>query len=319
MATRIGSYAQNQAILQATLRTQANVVETQTQIATGKKTQSFSGLQGDSLRLLNAKGDLAKANQFLENITIAEQRLDIMLVSVQAVDEAAREMRTLFQSVQNGDGVNTIEVPTIAAQFRDQIVDALNAKDSERFLFAGAKTDTRPVVLDNGTYTAPSPPPYDAGPDLGYYEGDSTTLSVRVDNNFVVPYGFGANQDAFEKVIRALDNVAQTNFTSPPTAAELAVITSAIDDLTAAIENNGTNLTLEDIASEIALDQGLIASQRDKHDNFKAFLEDKIADIENVNTAEAVAKLNFEQTQLEASFQVIARAQRLTLNNFLSV
>jgi len=83
------------------------------------------------------------------------------------------------------------------------------------------------------------------------------------------------------------------------------------------IENNGANPTLQDIASEIALDQNLISAQRSKHQNVQVFLQNKIADIENIDTAEAVAKLNFEQVQLEASFQVISRAQRLTLNNFL--
>ncbi|HAA93300.1 MAG: hypothetical protein CMM48_18700 [Rhodospirillaceae bacterium] len=317
MVTRIGSFAQSQAVLQATLQTQNRLFETQTQVATGKKTQSFSGLEGDSQRLLNAKGDLAKTEQFLENITIAEQRLDLMLFAVDRTDEVAREMRSLFQSVQNGDAVNVLDIPGIAGQFRDQVVDLLNSKDNERFLFAGGKTDTRPVNLGNGVYTAPAPPPFDAGPDTGYYEGDATINTVRIDDNFTVPYGVIASADAFERVIRSLDNIAQMTFTSPPTAAELAVVDSAIAELNQAIENNGVNPTIQDIASEIALDQNLIGSQRARHDSVKVFLENKIADIENVNTAEAVAQLNFEQVQLEASYQAISRIQTLSLNAFL--
>ncbi|HAT36465.1 MAG TPA: hypothetical protein DCS82_12170 [Rhodospirillaceae bacterium] len=317
MVTRIGSFAQSQAVLQATLQTQNRLFETQTQVATGKKTQSFSGLEGDSQRLLNAKGDLAKTEQFLENITIAEQRLDLMLFAVDRTDEVAREMRSLFQSVQNGDAVNVLDIPGIAGQFRDQVVDLLNSKDNERFLFAGGKTDTRPVNLGNGVYTAPAPPPFDAGPDTGYYEVDATINAVRIDDNFTVPYGVIASADAFERVIRSLDNIAQMTFTSPPTAAELAVVDSAIAELNQAIENNGVNPTIQDIASEIALDQNLIGSQRARHDSVKVFLENKIADIENVNTAEAVAQLNFEQVQLEASYQAISRIQTLSLNAFL--
>jgi flagellar hook-associated protein 3 FlgL len=317
MVSRIGSFAQSQTILNSTLNTQARLFETQTQVSTGKKTQTFSGLAEDSQRLLNAKGDLAKSEQFLENITITEQRLELMLFSVDRVDEVAREMRSLFQGVQNGDAVNVLNIPGIAAQFRDQVVDLLNTKDNERFLFAGGNTDTAPVNLGNGTYTAPVTPPFDAGPDLGYYEGDNTLLSARVDNDFVVQYGQLASADAFEKVIRTLDNIAQTTFTSPPLAAELAVVQAAITELNAAIENNGVNPTLQDIASEIALDQNLISAQRSKHESVQVFLQNKIADIENVDTAEAISKLNFEQVQLEASFQVMSRAQRLSLNNFL--
>ncbi|MBO42977.1 MAG: hypothetical protein CMM28_04565 [Rhodospirillaceae bacterium] len=317
MVSRIGSFAQNQIILNATLNTQARLFESQTQVASGKRSQTFSGIAEDSQRLLNAKADLAKSEQFMENITITEQRLDLMLFSVDRLDEIAREMRSLFQSVRNGDAVNVIDIPGIASQFRDQAVDILNAKDNERFLFAGGNTDTRPVNLANGTYTAPSPPAFDAGPDVGYYEGDNTLLSARIDNNFVVQYGQLANADAFEKLIRSLDNIARMTFASPPTADQLAVVEAAVTELNRAIENNGANPTLQDIASEIALDQNLISAQRSKHQNVQVFLQNKIADIENIDTAEAVAKLNFEQVQLEASFQVISRAQRLTLNNFL--
>ena len=316
MVTRIGSHAQSQIVLQATLRTQARLFDSQTQVATGKKTQTFSGLAGDAQRLLNAKADLAKTDQFLENIEIAEQRLDMMLFSVDRVDEVAREMRSLFQSARNGDTANVLDVPNMAEQFRDLVVDLLNAKDNERFLFSGGKTDTKPVDLGNGIYTAPAPPPYDDGPDTGYYEGDDTVNEVRIDNSFVVSYGVLANADPFEKVIRALDNIAQMSFTEPPTADELAVVEAAITELNEAIEDNGVNPTLQNIASGIALDQNLIAEQRSKHRSVKVFLETKIGDIENVNTAEAVAKLNFEQVQLEASFQVISRIQRLTLNTF---
>ena len=317
MVIRIGSFAQSQNVLNSMLNTQSRLFETQTQVATGKRSQTFSGLAGDSQRLLNAKGDLAKSEQFLENITITEQRLDLMLLSVNRVDEVAREMRSLFQRVRTGDGVNVINIPDVAAQFRDQVVDVLNTKSNERFLFAGGNTDTRPVNLANGTYTAPTPPAFDAGPDLGYYEGDNTLLSARIDNDFVVQYGQLANANAFEKVIRTLDNIARMTFGSPPTADQLAVVEAAITELTRAIENNGANATLQDIASEIALDQNLISAQRSKHQSVQVFLLNKIGDIENIDTAEAVSKLNFEQVQLEASFQVISRASRLTLNNFL--
>ena len=44
MPARIGSFANQQLIIDATLRTQTNLTESQLQVATGKKTQTFSGL-----------------------------------------------------------------------------------------------------------------------------------------------------------------------------------------------------------------------------------------------------------------------------------
>ena len=86
-------------------------------------------------------------------------------------------------------------------------------KDDSRFLFAGGEIETRPVDISNGTYTTPviTGPPnpnFDQTVDAGYYEGDSAVQSTRIDDNFTVSYGILANESAFEKLIRTLDNIA---------------------------------------------------------------------------------------------------------------
>jgi len=58
-------------------------------------------------------------------------------------------------------------------------------------------------------------------------------------------------------------------------------------------------------------------SLRDKHNNFLQFSQDSIAKIENIDPAEVITALNFEQIQLEASFTTIARIKTLSLTNFL--
>ena len=90
-----------------------------------------------------------------------------------------------------------------------------------------------------------------------------------------------------------------------------------IDELTELIENNGTDKTLTDLRSDIGLDRVALDSIKGKHTDFLKFAQDSIDQIENVNIAEAVASLNFEQMQLEASFTTIARIQTLSLSNFL--
>ncbi|MBT5665736.1 MAG: hypothetical protein HOJ06_10365, partial [Rhodospirillaceae bacterium] len=68
---------------------------------------------------------------------------------------------------------------------------------------------------------------------------------------------------------------------------------------------------------QVELDRKLINDVNVKHNNFLLFAETNIADIEQVNVAEAVSTLNFEQITLEASFATLARVQQLSLNDFL--
>ena len=317
MVTRIGTFTNQQLILQATLRNQAQLSDTQLQVATGKKSQSFSGIPQDTSRLANLKNELAKSEQFVKNIDAVTKRLDLMEFGLEQIDDMAREMRSIIRSSINGDAADTNNLSALAQQFLDQIVEIMNLRDDSRYLFAGGRTDTQPVDLSNGVYTAPVPPPFDATVDTGYYEGDSAIAEVRIDDGVVVQYGILADESAFEKVIRALDHVAQTTFTTPITTAEKTMLTDAITALTEAVEDNGTDKTIGELAGDVVLDMRLLDSQREKHQEFINFASQSIADIENVDPAEAVTLLNFQQVQLQASYELIARIGSLSLANFL--
>jgi len=317
MVTRIGTFTNQQLILDATMRNQARAADTQLQVATGKKSQSFSGLSQDSSRLTNLKNELAKSEQFVSNIETVDKRLKLMEFGLEQIDDMARDMRSLIRSNLNGDAPATVNLTALAQQYLDQITEIMNLRDDSRYLFAGGKTDTKPVDLANGVYTAPAPPPFDATVDTGYYEGDAAIAEVRIDDNVVVQYGVLASESAFEKIIRALDNVAQTTFTSPITAAEKQMLNDAVTTLTEAVDDNGTSKTVGELAGDVVLDMRMLESQREKHEEYMNFATTSIADIENVNTAEAITLLNFQQVQLQASYELISRLGTLSLTNFL--
>ncbi|MGE4220451.1 MAG: hypothetical protein AB7G39_13470 [Alphaproteobacteria bacterium] len=315
--TRVGTAAQQQLVINAALRAQGRVLDTQAQLATGKKTQVYSGIANDTNRLITVKSDLAKAEQFIENTKNVEKRLDLMSFAVETIDSTARSFRTSLTNAINGDGANVIDLPAQAGAFVDQIVELLNTRDDSRYLFAGGKINAKPVDLGNGVYTPPAPPPFDAVADTGYYEGDAVQQSVRIDQGYELPYGINADASAFEKVLRAMDNIAQMTFSNPVTAAEQQTIRDAITTLTEAIDDNGTEPTLSGLLNNVSLNIKIVTEQREKHENFINLAEDTVADIENVNTAETVARINYEQVQLEASYNAIARVSNLSLNNFL--
>tara|TARA_B100000674_G_scaffold209660_1_gene171813 strand:- start:586 stop:1557 length:972 start_codon:yes stop_codon:yes gene_type:complete len=321
--SRVASLAQQQVITSAALRTQRNVNDLQVQIASGKHTQRFSGIAENAGRLVNLKSDLKQAEQFIENIIITEKRLDLMTFAMDQIEKVARKARTDLAGAMNGSAASKLQIPELMEAARDQIVELLNTKDDSRFLFAGGATNTRPVDLDpaNGytapTITSPRNPTFESAADNGYYQGDTVTQSTRIDEKFSVSYGIKASETAFEQVIRALDNVATHTFNDPINNDEVTFIKAAMAELTDAIDDNGTDNTLADLRADIGLNRVVLDSIKGKHNDFLKFAQDSIAQIENVDTAEALASLNFEQIQLEASFTTIARIQTLSLSNFL--
>lgn len=317
MVTRIGTFTNQQLILEATLRNQARHADTQLQVATGKKSQTFSGIAPDASRLTNLKNELAVSQQYVNNIDTVTGRLNMMEFGLEQIDSTARDMRSLIRSNLNGDAPNTVNLAALAQQYLNQITEIMNLKDGSRYLFSGSKTDTKPVDLSNGVYTAPSPPPFDATADTGYYQGDSSTAEVRIDDNVVVQYGITADQPAFEQIIRSLDSVAHMTFNNPVTPAQKQVLNDAIDTLTQALDNNGANKTIGELAGDVTLDLNELDAQKTQHQNYINFVTDSIGKIENVDPATAITLLNSQQVQIQSSYEIIARLGNLSLTNFL--
>src|SRR3546814_20917310 len=99
---RIGTRAQKQLLISATLRTQNRVMDAQTQVATGKKTQQFSGIASDASRLVTIKGELSRTDQFQDNITISEKRLKFMNFSLEEIDDTPRDFLSQLTTPLNG-------------------------------------------------------------------------------------------------------------------------------------------------------------------------------------------------------------------------
>lgn len=86
--------------------------------------------------------------------------------------------------------------------------------------------------------------------------------------------------------------------------AELEKIESAVQKAQSAQTNN-------------ALVGNRLDSIDEQHATAQIFLEGLVSDIEDVDLAEAITRLNQDQTALQASFQVLGSLSRLSLLNFL--
>lgn len=316
--TRITTLAQHNFNLFTTLNTQKRLFEAQTQVATGLNSQNFAGIERDAGRLVSIKSELGQVRQFKDNADVTDRRLNLMGFSLQRIEEVARDFRITILDAKNGESASELNLPGLAQGLLDQIVDLLNVRDETRFLFGGGNIQSKPVDLNNGVYTPPVVPPFPAAADTDWYGGDNVIQQARIDEGFQLSYGITANSNAIEKVIRAFDAISEITFSSPPSAAEVTAIDSAVTLLTEALDNNtGGEKTIAELFGQVELNRKLIGDVNVKHENFELFAETSIADIEQVNTAEAVATLNFEQVVLEASFTSLARIQQLSLTNFL--
>jgi flagellar hook-associated protein 3 FlgL len=305
--TRVTDFSQNQLQLFYLQNTQQRLFDTQNQISTGFVATKFSGIGADSSRLVSLQSSETRVNQYQANAQIVSQRLTSMETNTGQLFDIASKFQTLLVNGLNAESSSDLNLNAQAQDMLNQVAGLLNTQLDGRYLFAGTSTDTAPVDLNATGFVTP-PGVYPSSPDTGYYAGNSTKLTARVDDNYDLSYGVTADQPGFEELIRSLRLAADANVGPPQDRnrleESLRVVKQAVQDI-------------PNITSQIGSAQAAIQNIQSKHTDFKQFADKAIGDISNVDVTEAMTKLSEDQTTLEASYQVIAHLAQLNLSQFL--
>jgi flagellar hook-associated protein 3 FlgL len=301
---RVTNLSQQTRLFSFITETQKRFDDLQTQIASGYKSQNFSGVAREAGRLISLETTHAKVTQYVENNTTVGRRLETMESSVSRITDIMAKFRTLLVSALNAGNAAELDLNNQARETLNQVASLLNTKVEGRHIFAGSRTDVEPVDLTAlpVAYTVPTAD----GDSAAYYQGNSQILSVRADDDLTVDYGILASDPEFERAIRALDVVAK----GAPTDA--AMLNHALEVANQALDG------LPDIRTRIGLARKTLESTNTKHTEFFLFAEQVISDIGNVDVPETVTRINEAQVTLQASYLTISRLSQTSLLNYLS-
>lgn len=302
--TRVANYAQFQRNLAHILEAQRRLADGQIQISSGRKSQNYAGIARDARRLVGAEIAHMRTSQYIENNNLIELRLQKMETTVSQTFDIASNYKTLLVNALNFNNSSELAMPIQAKQLMDQLTALLNVEDDGRFLFAGTMTNTEPVDQSGlpGSYTVPT----SDGDANGYYKGDTTKLTVRVDKTFDVTYGVHAQEKGFERLMRSLHMIV----IGPPN--DRATLEDALKVVNQAID------TIPDLRTRIGTARATIEDVNQKHADFLLFSERIIGDAENADITEVITRMNADQLMVEASMMSLARMSQISLVRFLS-
>lgn len=154
-----------------------------------------------------------------------------------------------------------------------------------------------------------------------YYSGDTDTLTHRVNDNQTFDIDLNAIDPAFEKAIRAMAIVAQGNLLNNqerPSEA-LGLLDMSLEPPESASSAYGAELpnNLHQISIDLGFDRVMINTQKNTTNQFLAFLDQRIIDLENEDQLEAITKMLDAQRSLEASYAALSRIRQLSLTNYI--
>ncbi|MDR3476232.1 MAG: flagellin [Devosia sp.] len=302
MSMRVATFANNDQMLSASLRAQAEMSKLQLQEASGQVSTSYAGYGNATRKLVNLDVSLQQSKTYSTAATEASSRTTVMYDTMSSVTDLLTSFRSQLTAVTSADGTtdtSIAELKAAASSALDDLKSALNTQYEGRYVFSGSDTTTAPVDL---TSYAPT---LDAA-DTSYYQGNSDVAAVRVSSDRTVSYGVTVDSSAFEQAFRVLSSIANSDGTPDADTLSTAsdLITSALDGTIA-------------IQSKLSLTASSLDSASNEQQDYQDFLTTQISDVRDVDVTAISVKLTSYETQLQASYSALAKVQSLSLMDYL--
>lgn len=304
--TRVSSFGQQQVMLNSLLSNQSQLFKDQKQVASGKIHESYKDLTGEVSTLLGSKNMLDRTQSYIGASTHVKRNLDVNNLQLENMIGKAEDVRQAVLETLAQDQTFVL-MDTIEEAF-SSMVASLNTDIGGVHIFSGGRTDVKPVVGTNlSDLVAAS-----AAADL--FQNDQRKAVAKIAENTNIEYSLLADEVA-EDIFAAIKNIADFDNVTPIsgelTAAQNTFLESQLTVLDAAIADmrivNSSNGMRYGRADEILVE----------HEANETFMLNFISDIEDVNMAEAITRVNNDQTALEISYKLTGELSRLSLLNFI--
>lgn len=306
--TRVGSFAQNQAMLGGLARQQLDLATAQVQVNTGKRSEDLRGMAGEATTLVSARSLRSRYESYEATARTVGVRLTAVDTQLSALVDSARALReSLLGAIANETGLS---LPTLIDNHFRTAVSALNADLAGEYLFGGGRVSTPPVAVATLDDLQTLPDVTEA------FRNDQLKPSARLADNLDIEHGQLAS-DLGVPLFAAFRDLA--DFNDGPDGpfgqrlsdaqrsfleGQLASLDTVIQGLQTRQMENGLN---QQRAEQLRIDMGERAVN----------LETFISEIEDVDIAEAISRLQADQTALEASYRVLGSLSQLSLARFL--
>ena len=306
--TRVSSFGHQQVMLTSLMNGQSRVSKDQVQITTGKKEENYSGFASEVSTLLGAKTVFTQTKGYLQASNHVSRFLRTNDIQLENMVKNTQNVRnTILEAIAQDQ---TFALDELLQESYSSMVSALNTNIGGVHVFSGARSDVPPVVGSQISDLVAAASVSDL------FQNDQRRPSAKVGQNTLVEYGLLADEVA-QEVFQVFKNIAE--FSAGPSGplsgqlnglqeaflkTEMANLDAALDNLRVLVARNGTR-------------QKNVDSFIREHENQEVFLESFISDIEDVNVAEAITRLNNDQVALEASFKITSELTSLSLLEFI--
>ncbi|ADZ72293.1 flagellar hook-associated family protein [Polymorphum gilvum] len=330
------------------MKQSANLARLQVEMSTGRKADIGLDLGSRTGEAIALRSEHTRLNAIIDTNALAASRLDVTQAALGDVLGTAQSFLATLVGVRDSDGSASVAKGEGQGGL-DLLISRLNTQVNGNYLFAGLNTDVAPMANYFETPAASNKAAVDAAfvARFGFSQDDpavSTISAADMDDfltNFYMPLfddpawgadwssasndavssrisasetlgiSVSANETAFRTLAAVFTMLADLGTGQLGEAAYGAVVDKAIGLLGEAIGG------VTDLMSRMGIAQERVSNASDRLAIQAGILNQRINVLENVNPEETAVRLNTAITQLETTYAVSARIQRLSILNYL--
>ncbi|MBU1211199.1 MAG: flagellar hook-associated family protein [Alphaproteobacteria bacterium] len=330
------------------MRSQTRLSEAQTELGTGKLYDTGIALGGEYSNLVDLRQQFESLLVFEKSNAVLQTRLEVSEAALQSLVDGAQDfISELIAARQAPSGGELIQE---SAKGRLQgLVDQMNVSYNGEFLFSGINVSQPPFAdywsdpppasraavaasflaefgVAQGDPGAQSITPVamdsfldgtfadlfeDPGWESNWSSASSGLATVRIGRSETITPSVSANENAIRKLAQVYAAAADLGTANLSKATFEAVIDNIVTVAGGAVQE------LSGLQSSLGLSQARLATATDRGEIQRSLLQDRIGRLEGVDPFEASTRITSLLTQIEASYAVTARIQRLTILNYL--
>ena len=307
---RTATSTQAQFLLSQIMQAEDNLNTTQAQVTSGKVSTTYSGI-GDKTSLLEATRSAEnRATAYQTNTNLALNQANLQDNQLSSLSDLANQLRQAVTTAVGDNDASTL-MTTVQGIF-DQASQILNSKDANgNYLYGGDKNNQPPLTATSLSDLQSMASASDA------FQNGTVASTVMVGDGQSVQVGMlasniGSSLMATIKSIADFNAGSTGNFATGLTDAQSSFLSGAITQATgAATDVNNASAANGNVYNQL---QDAVDTQGAMSTMFKGF----VSNIEDVDMPTAITQLNQNQVALQASLQVAAQLNQVSLLNYLS-
>ncbi len=289
------------------------------QQSTGRVSDTYAGLGAGVHTSLDLSPAIQHHQVWQANIDHATGVLDVTQSALSQIAAIASSFRAQTNAI-NSVGVSQVaSIAAAAQQALQQVAQLLNTQSGDVYVFAGQ---------DSGNPPVPNTDPAALGADL--LASDTATAPFSATIGTKPPLVEVGNGQFLAAGVLANQNTLVTS-TAPTTGSYMRDVMRSLATLAALTDGPAAQATAADVRSRLTSAVTAIADERGALGSAEASLKTRqaglaatrialtkqVSNVQDVDMAATLTKVSALQTQLQASYQVIAGMKSLSLVNFL--